>query len=194
MERREALQRVVALMGGTVLAPSLLSATNFWSYEQLPPDIGFFSKAEKKLVAELAETIIPKTSTPGAKDAGVAAYIEIMLRDCTSPQNQVAFREGLKNVNDSCSTNYGTGYHKLSTAQKNEVMRSLEKTAKDNELNNKTNNVKGAPRQFFRMLKDLTLSGYFTSEKGATQALSYLQVPGRWEGCLKLEPGQKSWY
>ncbi len=194
MERREALQRVVALMGGTVLAPSLLSASSMWSTDDFPQDIGFFTKSEKKLVAELAETIIPKTSTPGAKEAGVAAYIEIMLKDCTSPQNQVAFREGLKNVSDNCTTKYGTGYHKLSTAQKNEMMTSLEKSAKDNELSNKTNNVKGAPRQFFRMLKDLTISGYFTSEKGATQALAYLQVPGKWEGCIKLEPGQKAWY
>ncbi len=194
MERREALQRVVALMGGTVLAPSLLSASSLWSAEHFPKDIGFFNKTEKKLVAELAETIIPKTATPGAKEAGVAAYIEIMLKDCTSPQNQVAFREGLKNVSDSCTAKYGTGYHKLSTAQKNEVMSSLQTSAKDNELNNKKNNVKGAPRQFFRMLKELTLSGYFTSEKGATQALAYLQVPGKWEGCLKLQPGQKAWY
>ena len=46
---------------------------------------------------------------------------------------------------------------------------------------------------FFTMLKDLTLTGYFTSEIGCTQALEYVAVPGRYDGCITIKPGQKAW-
>ena len=46
---------------------------------------------------------------------------------------------------------------------------------------------------FFRLMKELTLLGYFTSEQGAQQALVYVPVPGRYDGCIDLKPGQKAW-
>lgn len=47
-----------------------------------------------------------------------------------------------------------------------------------------------APR-FFAIARDLTLLGYFTSEIGATQALEYVYIPGRYDGCVDLKPGQR---
>ena len=51
--------------------------------------------------------------------------------------------------------------------------------------------LKGTP--FWRLMKELTLFGYFTSEQGATQALDYVPIPGRYEGCIPLKPGQKAY-
>jgi hypothetical protein len=46
---------------------------------------------------------------------------------------------------------------------------------------------------FFKLVKDYTMTGYFLSEIGATQALAYEQVPGGYWGDLPLQPGQKAW-
>ena len=51
--------------------------------------------------------------------------------------------------------------------------------------------LKGTP--FWRLLKELTLFGYFTSEQGATQALEYVPIPGRYDACIPLKPGQKAY-
>ena len=48
-------------------------------------------------------------------------------------------------------------------------------------------------KDFFRQMKDLTITGYFTSEIGATQALAYDPIPGKFNGCVPLEKDQKAW-
>jgi hypothetical protein len=45
---------------------------------------------------------------------------------------------------------------------------------------------------YFRMMKELTLLGYFTSEIGSTQARRYVPVPGRYEGCIPYKKGDKA--
>lgn len=49
------------------------------------------------------------------------------------------------------------------------------------------------PKHYFRMMKELTLLGYFTSEPGATQALRYVPVPGKYEGCIDYKKGDRAW-
>ncbi|GAB3704983.1 gluconate 2-dehydrogenase subunit 3 family protein [Spirosoma flavus] len=46
---------------------------------------------------------------------------------------------------------------------------------------------------FFKLVKELTVLGYFSSEIGCTQALEYVKIPGRYEGVVKLKEGQKAW-
>jgi hypothetical protein len=50
-----------------------------------------------------------------------------------------------------------------------------------------------APPHFFQLMCELTYLGYYTSEIGATKALRYVHIPGRYESCIPLEPGQKAW-
>jgi hypothetical protein len=47
--------------------------------------------------------------------------------------------------------------------------------------------------RFFAIARDLTLLGYFTSEIGATKAYEYVEIPGRYDGCVDLKPGQRVW-
>lgn len=56
-------------------------------------------------------------------------------------------------------------------------------------------NASGESREpiVINMLRDLTVLGYFTSEIGATQALNYIEVPGRYEGCIDYKKGDKAW-
>lgn len=178
MNRRDALARVALLMGGTLSAPTLMAMSDNFE-NSLAPAAGVFAfdVAQMKLVAEMAEMIIPRTKTPGAKDAKVPAFIQLMLKDCYKPDAQKAFMDGLTKLNEDSKVAYKKTFLLATPAQRTELLTILDKE-------------KG---QFWRMMKELTLLGYFTSEPGATKALAYVAVPGRYEGTTKLKPGQKAW-
>ncbi|WP_149239782.1 gluconate 2-dehydrogenase subunit 3 family protein [Dyadobacter sp. 32] len=197
MKRRDALSRVALLMGGAISAPTMLAfLEGCKSANETSGGIAFpFSAEQKNLVAEIAEIIIPKTDTPGAKDAKVGEFIEMMLKDCYAAKDQDSFAAGLKELE-------GKNFLKASPAEQVTLLTAMEKTAKEDMAKTGEEKKKateagkeytdpGVP--FFRLVKELTLLGYFTSEEGATKALEYVPVPGRYDGCIDLKPGQKAW-
>ena len=205
MKRRDALGRVALLMGGALSAPTMLaflegckSTTDTTSATSFS-----FSPERKALVSEVAEIIIPKTDTPGAKDAKVGEFIEKMLKDCYAEKDQDSFEKGLetlekKDFMKASPAEQTTILKEMETAAKNEMLKAeTEKKARAEEDKKKYTEAgkeysdAGVP--FFRLMKELTLLGYFTSEVGATQALEYVPVPGRYDGCIDLKPGQKAW-
>jgi hypothetical protein len=197
MKRRDALGRVALLMGGTLSAPTMLAflegcktANDTSSALKFP-----FSPEQKNLVSEIAEIIIPRTDTPGAKDAKVGEFIEMMLKDCYAAKDQDSFGKGLKELEDK-------NFLKSTAAEQTDILKAMEKSAKE-EMTKASEEKKkyteagkeytDASVPFFRLVKELTLLGYFTSEEGATKALEYVPVPGRYDGCIDLKPGQKAW-
>jgi len=48
-------------------------------------------------------------------------------------------------------------------------------------------------KSFFTTLKEYTVEGYCTSEMGATRGLAYIHIPGKYLGCIPMQPGQKVW-
>ena len=135
------------------------------------------SAEQTKLLAEVADVIIPTTDTPGAKAAGVEQFIVRVMRDCYVSEEQVKFYAGLAKLDADSRAAHGKGFAELDDATKNAALR---KTAEDN-------------KTFFKLMKQLTVAGYFTSEIGATKALEYLPIPGRFEGDVPMQPGQKAW-
>src|SRR5687767_2341709 len=92
MDRREAIRRVAFLMGGTISAPALSGMLG--GCKTNPKEsaaLQSFTPEAKSLVAEIAETIIPETSTPGAKAAKVEEFIATMIEDCYPEKEQKAF-------------------------------------------------------------------------------------------------------
>jgi hypothetical protein len=132
---------------------------------------------QKKLLAEVADTIIPTTDTPGAKAAGAEQFVIRVMRDCYRKEKQEQFYAGLAELDSDCRTAHGKGFAELDAAMRRDALASAAK--------------KNAP--FFTVLRELTVAGYFTSEIGATQALEYLPIPGRFEGDLPIKTGQKAW-
>ena len=96
MDRREALRRTALLMGGIVSAPAIMGVLNGCTAK---PTIDwkpvFLSQDQSIIVTQVADIIIPKTDTPGAKEAGVPAFIDLMLKDCYSKEDQDRFTAGL---------------------------------------------------------------------------------------------------
>jgi hypothetical protein len=172
--RRDALQRLSLLLGGvlsTQLTAGLLGQViNTGTSVEV-------TAGQVKLLAEAADTIIPDTDTPGAKAAGAEQFIVRVLHDCYVREEQAKFYDGLAKLDDACRKAQGRGFAELNKAQR-KVQMAL--TAKSD-------------KAFFRLLRELTIAGYFTSEIGATKALEYLPIPGRFEGDVAMKPGQKAW-
>lgn len=215
------MQRVAFLMGGALSAPTMiamLEGCKSNTATEAATSAFSFSPDYKNLVSEIAEIIIPKTSTPGAKDAGVGPFIEVMLKDCYSSAQQEHFKKGLDALEESSKEQFGKKFLEVTPEQQTALLKKFEQLAmaevKENEqpkkiVDNETGLVKDPkspdpkkgeetkqvvpPVPFFKLMKELTLLGYFTSEAGAKNALAYVAIPGRYEGCVKMTPGQKVW-
>jgi hypothetical protein len=174
MNRRESIQRITLLLGG-VLSTQLTAGL---MGQVINPGASVPVGAEQqKLLAEVADIIIPATDTPGAKAAGVEQFIVRVMRDCYQMEDQEKFYAGLAKLDADSKTAHGKDFAELDLAAKNEMVKKAT-----------TNN-----REFFKTMKQLTVTGYFTSEIGATKALEYLPIPGRFEGTVPMKPGQKAW-
>jgi hypothetical protein len=191
VKRRDALAKVMILMGGSLSAPALsgmLSGCQFTrpAAEGAAPDLLFLTPDQDRLVTEIAELIIPTTDTPGAREANVNEFIDVMLAECYTPEDQQSFVMGLEQLEQQSQAEFGKPFVEASVAQKTSLLKQTAAEAQEKRQ-------PGEPVPFFRTIKELTLLGYFSSEIGATQTLAYLPVPGRYEGCLPLEETQKSW-
>lgn len=137
---------------------------------------------------EIADTILPTTSTPGAKAANVGQFMTVMVNDCYEEKDQKTFRQGMDKLNKAASDKYSNDFVKLTPQQRQELLVAIDKEAKDY-------GAKAKPEDephYFRMMKELTLLGYFTSEIGSKQARRYVPVPGRYEGCIPYKKGDKA--
>lgn len=176
MERRDAIARVALLIGGTLSAGTLatvLEGCKSGGGSKVGKDFAIIPQ-HREMIAEIAEMILPKTSTPGAKDAKVPEFVEYMLKECYKDDQQKSFFAGLDKLNDGAKGDF----MKASAEQKSALLKA-EDTAKERS-------------EFWKTMKDLTVLGYFTSEPGATKAAEYLEVPGKYES-IKLQKGQKVW-
>lgn len=188
MNRRKAIGRIIlAGIGGGLL----FSGYKWYDWEKTP-DMDWL-RTHKDLIADLAEAIIPATDTPGARETGVADYIVVMIRDATDRISMNKFIDGLKTLDRYCRSHYDHPFGQCSPSQQSAVLSHFETQSRPiSTLAGKIENAYlGMP--FFTTLKKLTVQGYCTSEGGATKGLSYLFIPGRYEGCMAMTPGQKAW-
>jgi hypothetical protein len=183
MNRREVIKNVAFMLGGAFSAPTLMAMDN-WEKSSNPNISGAafsLTETQQKIVAEIAELIIPKTNTlgeasPGAKDVGVPAFIEMMLKDCYKAPEHQSFMDGLASMEK-------VKFLELNKDERRGVLKLLEQ---------ETKRITGRTTPFWRLIKELTLLGYFTSEAGIKASFEYVQVPGKLEN-IKLKPNQKSY-
>jgi hypothetical protein len=188
MTRREALNMVALLMGGTVVGGTAFlegcKSADKKAVAGLP-----LSNVQVNFLDEVAETIIPATDTPGAKAAKVGEFMQVMVTDCYEAKDQEIFVEGINKINAASEAKFKSSFDKLTPQQRTELLSGIDKEAADYSKNKK----KEDPNHYFSLMKQLTLLGYFTSEVGATQALRYVAVPGRYDGCIDYKKGDRAW-
>ena len=185
--RREAIRRVSALLGGAALIGQ--GAWLSGCATSRPAAGELFSAVDVALLDEIAETILPETNTPGAKAAQVGPFIAMMVIDTYDPREQRTFLDGLATVEAECRELHGVDFMAASGSQRVALLERLDREAV--EYMRPPDAVRRP--HYFRMLKELTLLGYFTSEIGYTQAMRYVETPGRFDPCIPYKVGDKLW-
>jgi len=205
--RRDVLQRVTALLGGAALVGGeSLAAFTFHEAARaaaMSQGIGAFTAADVALLDEIAETILPQTSTPGARAAKTGAFMALMVTDVYADRAQAVFRDGLKQVDDECRRANGVAFMSATPAQRLGVVQALDREQKSvMDARQEPPPTRAPftpapptdePAHYFRMMKELALLGFFTSEIGMTQALRYIEAPGRYDPCAPHLPGDRAW-
>jgi gluconate 2-dehydrogenase gamma chain len=183
MDRREALKRTAWIMGGIVSAPAVMGVLKGCTAKpSLDWKPAFLSENQASIVSQVAEIIIPKTDTPGAKEAGVPSFIDVMLKDVYTKEDQDRFLDGLKAFDDGAQKDYDDAFSDLTAEQQTEYVKKIH----DEAIKAEQSENKPEKRPFILMMKELTMLGFFTSEIGATQVLQYDPVPGAYKGCIPV--------
>lgn len=207
MERREAIRYISILLGGTFIgADAILSGcktnTARSNQEWSQDDIAYLN--------EIGETILPQTATPGAKAANVGQFMTVMVNDCYEEADQKAFRDGLDKLNDASKKKFDKKFMDLTPQQRTQLLTQIDQEAKEYQKKvsefDKTQSQKESEEtakgnldfkrqhmapHYFSLMKQLTLLGFFTSEVGATKAIRYDPVPGKFEGCIDYKKGDR---
>ena len=211
--RREAILRVTALLGGVALVGGTALLTGCREENTDAP----FTADEIAYLDEIADTILPQTSTPGAKAAKTGAFMALIVTDSYSPRDRKIFRQGMRKLDKASQKANGVSFLSATTQQRLALLNVVdreqqtegeqrkaeaikkteaflaEKTAPIGDVNATSAITDKPPAHYFRMMKELALLGYFTSEIGYMQAQRYVESPGRFDPCLPYRPGEKAW-
>ena len=180
LNRREVLKTLTLITGYTLTAGSTAA---FLAGCKAEPSIGnlasnsILTNDQLSLLAEACERIIPKTNTPGAKDAHVAEYIANALKNVFEPEQSKRFIDALSGFDHISHNRYKNKFVSISDESKDEVLKVLAQEWKDNK-------DKEGSYSVFKELRDLTVTGFAASEVGAKQFFIYDPVPGPYQGCI----------
>lgn len=210
MDRRELLKMIALLTGGAVVGGEVFLTGCKTAGKA---DAGF-TTANIALLDEIGETIIPATATPGAKAAKIGEFMKVIVTDCYTEKQQVAFTNGIAALEEACKKVNGKSFMDCTPQQRHDFLVSLEKEAKDfnikrdeadkpkREALEKENEklawkdqkeFEASPSHYYTMMKQLTLLGFFTSKTGMTETLRHVAVPGKYDGAFPYAKGDKAW-
>lgn len=175
MNRREAIHAAGLLAGGLTLAACGLF--------DVPPPREVLYADDEALAVAVADTLLPDTAaSPGAAAAGIGPVLDLLLTRCRDRATQGRIVTGLEELRTTCRHHCTAPFADLPRADREHLLRGLDAEAR-----------RARGPHWFADFRDLALQAYFTSEVGMTQALRYVREPGRWVGCVPLEPGQPAW-
>ena len=140
--------------------------------------VGFFSEEEFQLIEEITDILIPKTSTPGALEARVPFFIDMVVKECVNKKNQELIKTGLADLNEQDNGKFAS----LSPSEKLSLVKQTDEAAFNGD----------ACKLWFRSFKKLATIGYFTSQEGMSKALNYVKVPGDYKACIPYKKGDKA--
>jgi hypothetical protein len=188
MDRRSVLKTVSILVGGAMSGGTI--ATIMSGCQPNTSD-GYqtfiFNNQEMNVLAEIVETILPATDTPGAKELMVHRFIDEALSKNYDETNQTKIKGTLAAINDECDKLHQKLFIDASTEERLSAISVLDKASfemKDQE-----------EKHFFHEFKSLVLAGFFSTEVGQTQVLQHVAIPGKYEPCIPVnEAGNgKTW-
>lgn len=143
--------------------------------------LGPFSERENEIVLTIAEHILPRSDTPGARDARVNEFIAVIVGEWYEDDDRTRFLEGLTEVDRQSQSHFGAGFLEAKPAQQEALLRGF-----DAEVAALRKARENTDRVFWARMKGLTLYGYFTSELVRTEVLKSPIIPGRFDGCVAM--------
>lgn len=171
IDRRSLLHGAILLVGGSALPSAALAATT----------TTFLSGPERATLDLLCETMIPRTDTPGAIDAGVPAFLDALMANWASPPHQAQLRTTIVALGRAAQADTGKPLSGLSPAARAAWLTSRDAT------------LIAAGDPGYAQFKRLVMTGYYYSEPGATKELRYELVPGVWEPAVKITADTRTW-
>ncbi len=170
MHRRSLLKNFGFSIAGLMALPSWAEA---WNQSNFQANINF-SATENDLLAEIVETILPETTTPGAKSLGVHKLIQKLITDCQGPLAEAKMKVNLLKFNNLSKSNFGSDFTLLANDKKLLFFKSLEKS-EDADM-----------KSLYNQMKRMTIDGYMKSEYVMTNITNYEYAPARWNACVKV--------
>jgi len=173
MQRRTAVKYLFVVAAGSAVLPSCLhkktKASISLKHLSIDADL-------EKLVAEIAETIVPAGTVPGAKDTYAHLFVLRMVDDCYTQEEQQKFMEGLKKIDDLAKKNSGASFIQCSPSQRNEIVNAIENKKVSQDI-----------LSFYSIMKTLTIKGYTTSKPVLGNVFKYELVPDRYNGFFPVK-------
>ncbi len=192
MERRDVIKYTAFFMGASLSSSTisaLLAGCKVDTSESWIPT--HFNQVEVDFISELGETILPKTSTPGAKDAMVERFLDTVRPLRFSPEENQKFKSDLNTLMEQAKSDLGKDFVKASPEKRLEWVTSLDKSSFDA--------IKAQPKMpdeekpFYLSLKEQILGGYFSSEIVAKEYFAFDPIPGRYDPCMPYEEVGRAW-
>lgn len=169
IKRRAAIRHLLIIAGGAMVLPACYRKSGKASIQLQNLTI---NEDDENLLAALTETLIPETTTPGAKSLQLHLFVLKMVDDCYSAENQKLFTEGLAGFNDFFKTQSGTSFADATQAKREEVLKVIQEGKKKDD----------PVKKFYDITKSKTIQGYLNSKYVMTNIVKYELVPGRYNG------------
>jgi hypothetical protein len=166
MDRRTAIRNLALVIGSAALLPKCTEHNPIVHFKHFDINLD-----QQTLITDIAETIIPKTNTPGATDLNLYSFILKMVDECTKKDEQNEFLKGMGEFNNVPEKMFGKSFANCSKKEKEDVLRSFGK--KDNKYSKEL-------LAFYNTVKGLTVFGYTESKYFMTKEVVYELVPGRY--------------
>jgi hypothetical protein len=149
VNRRELLRAAIGSSAGVALIGLQRACLAAADLDTSPTQL-VLDDREREILASISELIIPATDTPGAIEAGVPQFAELILSDWHTADERRPVLEGMRKLDADCKAAYGKGFAACSVSEQTETLAATEGSA------------------MFTMLKAIVVNGYFTSEPGAS--------------------------
>ncbi|WP_246162136.1 gluconate 2-dehydrogenase subunit 3 family protein [Sphingobacterium phlebotomi] len=171
INRRTALRRLLYIAGGALLLPACYRQSGKATIEMTNLEI---EEEQENLLAELVETIIPSSDTPGGKELLLHLFVLKMVDDCHNPEDQKAFMEGIVAFSAYAHEATGQDFMEMDADKRLAFLEAIPEVA-DEQV-----------KRFYAITKRRTIQGYMNSKYVMTDLKKYELVPGRYNGYFKM--------
>ena len=172
MQRRSAVKNIALTIGASIVLPVWANA---WNKDSFQNNFSKIANFQDNLLAEIVETIIPKTNTPGAKELNVQQFVPKMVMDCYDKKAQEIYKKGFDLVENNAKNSFSKSFIDCDAKQRLEVLNKMSKSENSDEKN------------FVQLVKGLTIQGYLNSEYVMTNLRIFEFAPAHFYGCVPIK-------